>query len=77
LSGFELAARTVMQFGRGLGTIVRQGMALEPRPEVLHRIELRSVREQSFDHDLAMRGIDIVAHHAAGYALDNLDTVAT
>lgn len=69
LSGFELAARSVVQFGQALGTIVRQGMALEPCPDVLHRIELRSVRGQAFDHDLAARGIDIVAHHAAAVSL--------
>ena len=69
LGGFELAARTVVQFGQALGTIVCQGMALEPRPEVLHRIEFRSVCGQSFDHDLAARGIDIVAHPAAAVSL--------
>ena len=44
-------------------------MALEPRPDVLHRVEFRSIRGQSFDHDAAACGIDIVAHPAAAVSL--------
>ena len=39
MSGFQFAARGVLQFGQRVGAKVGQRMALEPRPEVFDGIE--------------------------------------
>ena len=40
----ELVARGAVKLGEVVGAIVGQGMALEPGPQVFHRIEVGCIR---------------------------------
>ena len=65
LGGLEFAAGGGSQFGQPVGTEIGQGVPLEPRPEVLDRIEFGGVRRQERQFDRAAGGIDVLAHQPA------------
>src|SRR6266571_6327631 len=65
LRRFQFAASGVLEFAQGLGAEVRERMALEPSPEVLHWIEFGSVGGQELDQDLPVGGVHVVAHQTA------------
>ena len=44
LAALEFAASGVLEFGQGVGTELGQGMALEPRPQLLHRAHVPMAR---------------------------------
>ena len=53
MSGLELGVRTLMQFIRGVGTEVGQGMSLAPGPQIFDRVELGRVGGQALNDDVA------------------------
>ena len=65
LRGFEFAACGVLQLSQRVGAEVRQGMALEPSPEVFDRIEFGRVWGQERELNMALGRVDVVAHETA------------
>lgn len=62
LAALELAARGVLEFGQGVGTVVRQGMPLELGPQVFDRIEVRRVAGQQRHLYGASRAVEVLTH---------------
>ena len=70
LSALELVACGRMQFAQVAGTVVGQGMALEPSPEVLDRIHVWCVRWQEGDLDVAIQTVQILPHQPTAMRLE-------
>ena len=54
LSTLELASGGELEFVQRRGAEIGQGMALEPRPQVLHRVAVRRVWRQKRDLQCTM-----------------------
>lgn len=52
------------EVGQAIGAEVRQRMTLEPRPQVFDRVQFGSIGRQEADLDMAVGGVDIVAHQS-------------
>src|SRR5580765_674861 len=65
LTAAQLAARGGLEFGQRVGAEVRQGMALEPGPQVFDRVEIGRVARQQRHLDDSPGGVEELAHDAA------------
>src|ERR1700740_1323392 len=65
LGALELVARSDVQLGKIARAVVGQGVSLEPRPQVLHWIEIGRVRRQERNLEVPSQTVQIVAHEAA------------
>ena len=69
LSALELGASGGIEFVEVGRTEVGQRVTLEPSPEKLHRIEVRRVRRQERNLDVAAGGVQVLAHELAAVRL--------
>src|SRR5438874_2120262 len=65
LAASQLAARRSFQFGQRAWTEVRERVALEPRPQVFDRVEVRRVARQQGYLNRAFGAVEVLAHDAA------------
>src|SRR3974377_200186 len=72
LGALELVACGDVEFVEVGGTEVGQGMALEPGPQELHRIEVGRVRREERHLDLPAGGVEVLAHKLAAMGLQTV-----
>ena len=65
LGALEFVAGTHLQFGKVVGTVVRQCMAFDPCPQLFDRVEVGRVRRQKGDLDVPVQRVEIGAYQAA------------
>ena len=69
LRALELVARGRVQLAQVVGTVVGKSMALEPGPQVLHRVQVRRVGRQECDLDVSGQAVQVLAHQTAAMRL--------
>ena len=57
LSALEFLARGALKLAEVVGAIVRQGVSLEPSPQVFDRVEVGRVRRQERNLDMPAQGV--------------------
>ena len=65
MCAFEVVACSRLQFVEVVGAVVGHGVALEPGPQIFHRIEVWCVGWQVGDLDMPVQAVDVVAHKVA------------
>lgn len=61
---YVCATRGGDHVGYGVRAVVRQGVALEPRPQILDRVEIRCVGWQEGQFDFSIEAVDVVPYQA-------------
>ena len=62
LGTFELVAGSRLQLGEIVRAEVRQGMTLEPSPQIFDRIQIGRVRRQESNLDVAIDAVQVIPH---------------
>ena len=65
LATLELGSGGRLEFLQRPRAEVGQGVALEPGPEIFHRVQIGRVGGQQSHLDSALRAVEVVAHDAA------------
>lgn len=69
LRAFEFVACGRVQLAQIVGTVVCQGMPLEPRPQIFDGIEVGGIGRKKGDLDVPVQRIEVVAHQTAAMRL--------
>ena len=64
LGARELVARGGVQLAEVVGTVVGQCVALEPGPQIFHRIEVGRIRRQEGNLDMPIQAVQILPNQA-------------
>src|SRR3989338_7012417 len=72
LGVFELVAGGRLQLGEIVRAEVRQGMTLEPSPQIFDRIQIGRVRRQQSDLDMPIDAAQIIRSGCLRWALSAL-----
>ena len=65
LCALEFVAGVDLQFGEVAGAVVRQRMALEPRPQIFDGVEVGRTRRQEGDLDVPLQRVEIFSNQSA------------
>lgn len=65
LGALEVVASRRLQLREVVRTVVGQRMALEPRPQIFHGIEVWRIRRQERELNVPVEGVQLVANDAA------------